>query len=90
MAGGSKDMERDNRDSGLPLSENFDGLSLTGAKIFTFEICLENYTNFKDFFLFRLVSFYLPCLFQRGLAFCVHELGLILDGYFGGGFWGSF
>ena len=35
------------QDSGQPLSENFDGLSLTGAEIFTFEICLENHTNFE-------------------------------------------
>ena len=36
------------RDSGLPLSENFDGLSLTGAEIFAFEICLEICTNFGE------------------------------------------
>ena len=35
-------------DSGLPLSENFDWLSLTGAKIFAFEICLENHINFEE------------------------------------------
>ena len=32
----------------LALSENFDGLSLTGAKIFAFKICLENHTNFEE------------------------------------------
>ena len=26
----------------------FDGLSFTGAKIFTFEICLENRTHFEE------------------------------------------
>ena len=36
------------QDSGQPLSENFDGLSLTGAEIFAFEICLEYRTNFED------------------------------------------
>ena len=41
-------MERDSSDSGLPLSANFDGLSLTGAKIFTNQIYLENYTNFEE------------------------------------------
>ena len=29
-------------------SPNFDGLSLTRAKIFAFDICLENRTNFED------------------------------------------
>ena len=33
--------------SDLPLIENFDGLFFTGAKIFAFEICLENRTNCK-------------------------------------------
>ena len=31
--------------AGLPLSENFDGLSLLGAEIFAFGICLENRTK---------------------------------------------
>ena len=35
-------------DSGLPLRENFDEISLTGAEIFAFEICLENFTNIEE------------------------------------------
>ena len=35
---------------GLPLSENFDGLSLTGAELLAFKICLENHINFEEFF----------------------------------------
>ena len=31
-----------------PLSKIFDGLYLTGAEIFTFEISLENHTNFEE------------------------------------------
>ena len=30
------------------LSAKFDGISLTGAKIFGFEICLKNGTNFEE------------------------------------------
>ena len=37
---------RDSWDSGLPLSDY--QLSLTGAKIFAFDICLENRTNFEE------------------------------------------
>ena len=53
-------MEKDNRDSGLPLSENFglNGLSLTGAEIFAFEICLENCTKFEEKNEFRFASYY--------------------------------
>ena len=32
----------------------FDGLSLTGAEIFAFEICLENRTNLEEKFSFNL------------------------------------
>ena len=35
-------------DTDLAETENFDELFLTGAKIFAFEICLENRTNFED------------------------------------------
>ena len=35
-------------------TQNFYGLSLTGAKIFAFKICLENHTNFEG----KKFSFY--------------------------------
>ena len=56
-------------DSGLPLRENFDGLSLTEAKIFAFEICLEYCTNFKEENNQFWLGLYILCWFQQDFEF---------------------
>ena len=55
-------------DSGLPPSNKFDVLCLTRAKIFAFEICFENRTNFEEKIQFWLAS-YIWCWFQQGLEY---------------------
>ena len=78
-------------DSGLTLSRNLDGLSLTGAEIFAFEICLENRTNFeeKNSVLTRFI--YLKMLtLVRSWALCVWVPPDFLRGHFGGSFSESF
>ena len=54
------------QDSGQTLSENFDGLSPTGAEIFAFEICLEYRTNFEDKNSFFTRLMYLMMLISVG------------------------
>ena len=49
----------------LPLSKNFDGLSLTGGKILAFKISLDNGTNLKTKIQFSLASYIWWCWFQR-------------------------
>ena len=81
-------------DSGL-LSNNFDGLSLTGAKIFAFEICLENRTDFEENNSVLTLFIYLMMLLsERSSALCARIRGVFLMGHFVGSsfgcFWGSF
>ena len=72
-------------DSGLPLSENFDGLSLKEAKIFSFEIGLENRTDFEEQNSVLTRFIYLMMMISAwSWAFCAWIRGFFMRGHFVG------
>ena len=73
----------------LTLSKIFDRLTLTGDKIFAFNICLENLTNFEESNISFDLLVNLKMLIFRVIVGVTFYLfwGAFL-GHFGGSFWG--